>query len=111
MNRSKAKGTLFESAVVKALRDAGWVHAERRALNGAADRGDVAGLPGVVIEVKNHKSMSLPEWWREALQEKENDGAELAVLWVKRTGYTPAEKGWVVMDGDMFIKCLRAMGY
>lgn len=49
MSKSKAKGTAAESAVVKYLREQGWPSAERRALNGASDRGDIAGVVGTVI--------------------------------------------------------------
>lgn len=49
MNRSKAKGTSAESAVTTYLQTMGFIHAERRSLNGIHDRGDIAGIPGVVI--------------------------------------------------------------
>ena len=48
MNTSRRKGTAWESALVDYLIGKGWPHAERRALNGCNDKGDIAGLPGVV---------------------------------------------------------------
>ena len=51
MSRSKAKGTAAETAVVRFLRAVGFTQAERRTLGGTQDRGDIAGVPGVVIEV------------------------------------------------------------
>ena len=111
MSRSKKKGTAWESAIVKALKENAWPHAERRALNGAADRGDIAGIPGVVIEAKNTARADLPGWWREAVQEQANDKAEVAVVWFKRHGKTAAEDGWVAMDGRMFMKLLRLAGW
>lgn len=49
MSASKRKGTSWESAIVQFLKENGVAHAERRALAGNADRGDIAGIPGVVI--------------------------------------------------------------
>ena len=63
MSASKAKGTAWESAIAAYLQGAGWVHAERRTLSGANDRGDVAGLPGVVIEAKNAPKLSWLAGW------------------------------------------------
>ena len=63
-NPSKAKGTAWETAVVDYLRANGHPHAERRALSGNTDRGDIAGVPGVVIECKNAKTMALAAWAR-----------------------------------------------
>jgi hypothetical protein len=54
-NRPKQKGTAAETAIVNALIEEGWVHAERRTLSGAADKGDVKlgdGIP-VMVEAKN----------------------------------------------------------
>jgi hypothetical protein len=62
VSRSKAKGTAAETAVVRAYIAAGAVYAERRALSGVLDRGDVAGVPGIVTEVKNVSRDGLPGW-------------------------------------------------
>ena len=45
-------GTAAESAVVKVLREHGFPHAERRALHGSIDLGDITGTPGLAWEVK-----------------------------------------------------------
>jgi hypothetical protein len=47
VSKSRAKGTSWESAIVTYLIEQGWPHAERRALAGALDKGDITGLPGV----------------------------------------------------------------
>ena len=52
MSRSKDIGTRAEAAVVRYLCANGWANAERRALRGSADWGDVTGTPGLVWEVK-----------------------------------------------------------
>jgi len=58
MSKAKAKGTSAETAVVKYLIDNGFPYAERRALNGALDLGDITGTPALAWEVKNHKEVS-----------------------------------------------------
>jgi len=79
-NPSKAKGTAAETAFVAYLRRRGWLHAERRALSGSQDKGDVAGLPGVVLEVKNCRTVQLGAWLKEAAVEQRNADAVLGVV-------------------------------
>lgn len=112
MSANKAKGTRWESAVVEFLRQrGGFPHVERRALNGTHDRGDITGIPGVVIECKSQNRQSLAEWLDEAEQERKNAGAEVGVVWFKRRGKTSAGAGYVLMDGETFANLLRASGY
>lgn len=111
MNRPKTRGTAWESAIVTYLRDRGWPHAERRATNGRLDRGDIAGIVGVVIEAKNARTTDLAGWWAEVEAERRHDGARHGVLWLKRRGRTSPAAGWVVMDGHTFVELLREAGY
>jgi hypothetical protein len=111
VNRSKAKGTSAESAVVAALVDAGWIHAERRALAGTSDRGDIAGVIGVCIEVKNCGTVTIPAWLREVEVEKRNAGAEVGVCWHKVRGKGDALDWAVTMTGAQFVQLLKAAGY
>lgn len=111
MSASKRKGTGWESAVAAYLRGQGARHVERRTLNGAKDRGDIAGLPGVVIEAKCAVRVELAAWLDEAIRERDNDGADLGVVWFKRRGHTSPGAGFVLLDGDTFVGLLRAAGY
>lgn len=111
MSASKDKGTKWESAIVEFLRTSGAPHAERRALSGTQDRGDIAGLPGVVIEAKNAARVELAAWLDEAETERANDRADLAVVWFKRRGKTSPGAGFVAMDGHTLIHLLTAAGY
>lgn len=86
MSKSRAKGTLAESALVNFLRGHGHPYAERRALRGNCDCGDVAGIPGVVIEVKNAARLDLAGWVKEAAAEAENDGAAVWFVVAKAKG-------------------------
>lgn len=106
MSAAKRKGTAWESAIVRALREHGHPHAERRALGGAQDRGDIAGLPGVVIEAKAAQRLDLAGWTREVEAEMHNDGADIGAIWHKRRGKTSPLDGYVTMPGHVFIRLL-----
>lgn len=110
-NPSKRKGTSWESTIVDYLKTRGWLHAERRALAGNQDRGDIAGIPGVVIEAKNANRTELGSWLDEAKTETRNDHADLGVVWFKRRGRTSAGDGYVLMDGATFVWLLNSAGY
>jgi hypothetical protein len=107
VSRSKAKGTAAETAVVRFLRTIGFAQAERRTLGGTHDRGDIAGLPGVVIEVKNCARQELAAWVAEAEAERDNDGASLGVVWHKRRGKADPRDWFVTMSGLQFGYLLR----
>lgn len=107
MNRSKAKGTAAESAVVAYLREHGYPYVERRALGGSLDKGDLAGIPGLVCEIKAHKTMSLSEWVDEAEVERKNDGACVGVVWHKRVRKGSPGDWYVTMTGANFLRLLE----
>lgn len=111
VNRSKQRGTAWESAIVAYLQERGWPHAERRALNGVRDRGDIAGLPGVVIEAKNTRDQALGSWINEANAEAANANCRIGVAWVHRRGKASAGDGYVVMDGHTFARLLKEAGW
>jgi hypothetical protein len=105
-SRNKAKGSAWERAIVNHLRNAGWPYAERRLAGSAKDRGDIAGVVGVVIEAKNTASRNLAAWIEETEVERVNDGAWLGVVWHKRTGKSSAADGYVTMTGAQFTALL-----
>lgn len=110
MSKSKAKGTAWESAIVRYLIHLG-VRAERRTLTGNKDRGDIAGIPGLVIEAKNTRTALLAQYLDEANQEASHAEADIGVVWMKRVGFTSPAKGYVLMDGETFIGLLTDAGY
>jgi hypothetical protein len=112
MSASKAKGTAAETAVVRFLQANGYPHAERRALAGALDRGDIAGIPGLVIEVKNAVKLELAAWVDELEQEiihteKPGWGLPSGVVWHKRRGKGSPGDWYVTMDGWAFLALLE----
>ena len=109
MSAAKKKGTAAESAVVTYLRAMGFIQAERRTLNGAHDRGDITGIPGVVIEVKNCARQELGSWVAEAELERDNDRASLGAVWHKRRGKGDPADWFVTMSGAQFTDLLREL--
>jgi len=93
----KRKGHAAELAVVKWLRLQGWFHAERVQAGTHKDRGDVDGLPGVVIEVKDRKSHSWHEYFNQLRRQIVNDKAWTGVIIAKRPGVTDVNEWMAVM--------------
>lgn len=109
---AKNAGTLMESRVAAYLSDAlDDDRIERRARNGAKDRGDISGVrtalgERVVIEVKDVARTDLAGWVREAEIERGNDDAAAAVVVHKRRGKGEAQMGeqYVTMTlGDLAV--------
>lgn len=80
--KSKVKGTRAETEVVKYLKEV-FPACERRTLSGSKDRGDVAGVPRAVGEVKAAVKIELRKWQQETLTEMENAGEPNCFLVVK----------------------------
>jgi hypothetical protein len=110
-NRSKTKGSGAERAVVEHLRAHGFPHAERRIAGSTKDRGDIAGVPGVVIEVKNCERTALGAGVDEAELEQANDGAAYGVVWHKRRGRSEAGGWYATLPASQLVRLLRQAGY
>ena len=109
MSRQRRKGTAAESAVVDYLHAHGFPASERRALAGAKDRGDIAGIPGVVIEVKSAARLDIPAWLRETKAEQANDRARIGLLVIKPRGIGTTRVGdwWAVLPLADAIELIR----
>lgn len=97
-NPSKQRGTESETMVVKYLRDHGFPHAERLALAGAHDKGDIRVCPGVITEVKAHREWSrgdVADWLRETDRERRRAYATIGFL-VVRVPRQPVANWWAV---------------
>ena len=111
MSKQKAKGTSAETAVVKYLKSTWKIPAERRALTGALDKGDISGIDDVVLEVKNHKTMTLGQWMEELKTEVDNADAATGVVVHKRKGTTDVGEWYASMPFYMYIYLLKDAGY
>lgn len=111
MSASKEKGTKAETAVVEYLRGQGFPHAERRALHGTGDQGDITGIPGVMLEVKNRASVDLAGWMTEVARQVVHVGATFGACWHKRRMKSSPAEWFVTMDGATFVQLLRLAGW
>ena len=108
VSKSKDIGTRAESAVVKALHRLGFPNAERRALAGVLDKGDILVNPGsnmpVIVEVKGGDAAKyasdgqILRWMDETDTEVDNAEAHFGFLVVQRPGigYPNAHRWWAV---------------
>ena len=101
-NPSKARGTAYETALVGWLQTHGHPYAERRTLAGAHDRGDIAGIPGVVLEAKNCKTIALAAWVDELAVEIGNAGVDIGAVVIRRRGTSDVGRSYAVMPLDVF---------
>ena len=132
--KSKTRGTETERMVVCYLQENGFPRAERRALAGAYDKGDVTGIEGACIEVKGDRSNKISAWKAETIAEAANAKARMYLL-VVRIDYKPVERWeahipwnlldssamelggpledwqWVRMDLRLAVSLLKAQGY
>lgn len=85
---------------------------ERRARNGANDRGDIGGVRTIsggriVIEAKDTAKLALPAWLREAETERGNDDAHVGVVMHKRIGTADPAEQYVTMTAEMFARLIE----
>lgn len=111
MSIARGKGTSFETLIVRYLQTKGWVHAERRALHGNLDKGDITGTGPLVWECKNHKALDLSGWLKETEQERVNAKADHGILVVKRRSYGEPGDQYAVMRLEDLTKLLKEAGY
>jgi len=105
-NPNGRKGAQFETDVMRWLRSAGAL-CERLVKAGKNDEGDLVAIIGgkqYILELKNRKTISLPEFWREAEVEAENyakarglSEVPLHYIILKRRN-AGIEKAWVIQD-------------
>ena len=115
-NKSKSKGTAFETQCARWLTERLGYHVERRALHGNRDVGDLAWLIGKgdargIVECKAVKAVTtanVAEWRRQTEAERDNSGARFAWLVIKtaNVGAQRFERTRV----DVQLRDLDAMG-
>ena len=92
--------------MVTYLKSHGFPYAERRALAGAQDKGDISGVPMVCIEAKSHKTMDLAGWLDEATKEKMNANAAIGVVVFPRRNHSTS-KAYCLMELSQFVEMIR----
>lgn len=100
--RPRQIGTYAETAVTRAAQVRGFPYADRIALHGARDVGDVALCPGVIVEVKGGDAarratdLDVLNWLAQTAVERDNANAAVAFLVVQRphVGGPNAHRWW-----------------
>lgn len=112
-NPSGKKGWAGEAPVLTRLKDRGFFRAFRLRTQGSKDKGDIGGIDGVAIEVKNVGTYDIPGWMRELAVEKRNALAETGALVVKPRGVGETRVGewWTILTLDDYIDLLAKAGY
>ena len=103
---AKAKGAGAERDVVAYLKE--WFpYVDRRLAGATLDKGDVSGIPGVTIEIKNHAKMDLAGWLTELATEMANDKAWTGVVIHKRIGKGDVGEWYATMPAKIWIELIR----
>lgn len=113
--RPRDIGTEFTTHTIRYLQLRGWPDAELRNLAGEKDKGDIVGLPRLVIECKGGKQAEtagdalVEKWLEETERERRNAGADLGLLVMKRASYGERRAGewWAVMSGWTFARLVH----
>ena len=86
------KGATYERDVTGYFRTHGQPYAERAYGAGRPDDvGDINGIVGWALELKNHKQLALASWLDEAEKERVNARARFAAVIHKRRGKSVGE--------------------
>ena len=80
---------------------------------GLKDMGDIGGIDGVAIEVKNQAVYKFGPWMKELATEKAHKAANIGALLVKPKGIgkTRVDQWWIVMTVGDFERLLVEAGY
>ena len=108
MNKSKRKGTAWETEVVNHLKANGFPQVERRALMGNKDCGDIAGIPNWILECKAEKNFSLSTYMKEVEAERSNAGVDYGAAILKRPRANVSE-AYVILPLHAFLDHLKAV--
>lgn len=111
VSKQRQKGTSFETAIVGWLKEHGFPYAERRALHGTFDKGDITGTGPLVWECKNHKTLAISEWLSETEEERKNAAADIGILVAKRRGYGDPAEQYAILPLAQLVALLKAAGY
>lgn len=106
MSTARRKGSAFARDVCQYLAESLGLPVERRVDGGTKDRGDVAGVPGWVLEAKACRQLDLAGWMEEALKEAANDGAPFYAVVAKRR-MRGVQQSYVVMPLEIFAQWYR----
>ena len=104
---AKCKGSQAERDVVAYLKANGFPYADRRVAGATLDKGDISGVLGVTIEIKNHARLDLAGWLAELEVEMKNDSAWTGVVIHKRKGKGDVGEWYATLPVKVWLALLR----
>jgi hypothetical protein len=104
---AKRKGSQAERDVVAYLKANGFPYADRRVAGATLDKGDISGVLGVTIEIKNHARLDLAGWLAELEVEMKNDSAWTGVVIHKRKGKGDVGEWYATLPVKVWLALLR----
>ena len=104
---AKRKGSQAERDVVAYLKANGFPYADRRVAGATLDKGDISGVLGVTIEIKNHARLDLAGWLAELEIEMKNDSAWTGVVIHKRKGKGDVGEWYATLPVKVWLALLR----
>mgnify|MGYP004453944351 FL=1 len=105
----KAKGRDAENLVVEFLKDQGLRAACRVRGMGIRDRGDIGGIPGWMIEVKNEAKRSDSLYMAEVERQVENSQEPFGCCIIKRRGTRDVGEWYAEMPVWMLAKIIEEL--
>jgi hypothetical protein len=106
-NPAKRKGSQAERDVVAWLKANGFPYADRRVAGATLDKGDISGVLGVTIEIKNHAKLDLAGWTAELEIEMKNDTAWTGAVLHKRKGKGDVGEWYATMPAKIWIELIK----
>ncbi len=103
---NRRRGADGERNVVRYLNDAGFAHAERRLSGGPDDRGDITGIPGVVLEVKDRARLDLAGWIDQLRDEMDAADTHIGAVIHRRRGRPNVGEWYATMPVDVLVTLL-----
>jgi hypothetical protein len=114
---NRRKGLDAERAVARYLRTVGFPQAERAVRTGfnaggrkVADPGDIAGIPGVVIQVKNTAREDIAGWMEEVAEQSFKSDAAMGILVQRRSGKSDPARWWAWLMVSELMDLPRSSG-
>ena len=104
---SRRKGGTWERTLTAWFTEHGWPAVERAGGGHGQSYGDILGIPGWVLEAKNHAALNLSGWCDQAAS---TPTALWAVI-IKRRGKAWPGHAYVVLNLDTFTHLLQEAGY
>lgn len=107
-NPNGRKGAAFERAVADLFQADGFMWADRKPKRGARDAGDVTGIEGWTLELKNEKTIQLAGAVDEATIEAANAGTPWFAAIIKRRNKNVRD-AYVVLPLWLFIRLVKQL--